>query len=148
MVVKTDSFLLNNQICCPIKIPVTETTTTRAEKIVTIQDDLLNFTEHSPAKVEIIICMGDTLTHLNTFEEVQKLIETGYLSLEPGGLLILGFRDMTVELTGLDRFIAVRSMDSKKSGSCRRTGGAVQCVGSLRAGRQFEGRCRRQDPVA
>ncbi len=29
--------------------------------IRTIQDDLLNFTEHSPAKIEIIVCMGDTL---------------------------------------------------------------------------------------
>ena len=85
--------------------------------IVTIQDDLLNFTEHSPAKVEIIICMGDTLTHLNTFEEVQKLIETVYLSLAPGGLLILGFRDMTAELKGLDRFIVVRS-DAKRIFTC------------------------------
>lgn len=85
--------------------------------IVTIQDDLLNFTEHIPAKVEIFICMGDTLTHLNTFDEVQKLIETVYRYLEPGGLLILDFRDMTVELTGLDRFIAVRS-DAKRIFTC------------------------------
>lgn len=85
--------------------------------IVTIQDDLLNFTAHCPAEVETIVCMGDTLTHLNTHEEVQKFIGTVYLSLEPEGLLILGFRDMTVELTGLDRFIAVRS-DSKRIFSC------------------------------
>jgi 2-polyprenyl-3-methyl-5-hydroxy-6-metoxy-1,4-benzoquinol methylase len=78
-------------------------------KIATIQDDLLNFTEHCPARAEIITCMGDTLTHLNSFGDVKKLIEAVYLGLEPGGLLVLGFRDMTVELKGLDRFIAVRS---------------------------------------
>jgi hypothetical protein len=61
--------------------------------------------------------MGDTLTHLNTLAEVQKLIESVYLSLEQQGLLILGFRDMTVELTGLDRFIPVRS-DANRIFTC------------------------------
>jgi 16S rRNA G527 N7-methylase RsmG len=85
--------------------------------IVTIQDDLLNFTAYSPAKVETIVCMGDTLTHLDTLAEVQKLIESVYLSLEQEGFLILSFRDMSVELSGLDRFIPLRS-DSKRIFTC------------------------------
>jgi 2-polyprenyl-3-methyl-5-hydroxy-6-metoxy-1,4-benzoquinol methylase len=85
--------------------------------IRTIQDDLLNFAEHSPAKIEIIACMGDTLTHLKTLAEVEKLIHSVYGALEKKGLLILGFRDMTVELTQLDRFIPVRS-DSKRILTC------------------------------
>ena len=90
-----------------------------AEKlpIRTIQDDLLNFAEHSPAKIEIIACMGDTLTHLKTLAEVEKLIHSVYGALEKEGLLILGFRDMTVELAQLDRFIPVRS-DSKRIFTC------------------------------
>ena len=85
--------------------------------IRTIQDDLLNFAEHSPAKIEIIVCMGDTLTHLKTLVEVKKIIHRVYGALEKEGLLILGFRDMTVELTQLDRFIPVRS-DSKRIFTC------------------------------
>ena len=85
--------------------------------VVTIQDNLLNFNKHIPSRVEIIVCMGDTLTHLNSLEEVQDLIETVHQTLEQGGLFILGFRDMTVELTGLDRFIPVRS-DSKRIFTC------------------------------
>lgn len=85
--------------------------------IRTIHDDLLNFAEHSPAKIEIIVCMGDTLTHLKTLAEVKKLIHSVYGALEKEGLLILGFRDMTVELTQLDRFIPVRS-DSKRIFTC------------------------------
>jgi len=85
--------------------------------IVTIQDDLLNFTAHCPAKVEIIVCMGDTLTHLKALGDVRQLIEAVYSALELNGLFILGFRDMTVELTGLDRFIPVRS-DSKRIFTC------------------------------
>ena len=81
--------------------------------IVTIEDNLLNFTQHSPAKIEIIVCMGDTLTHLNSRDEVRKLINTVYPVLEEQGLFILGFRDLTAELTELDRFITLKS-DSKK----------------------------------
>ena len=85
--------------------------------IRTIQDNLTNFAEHSPAKIEIVVCMGDTLTHLATLAEVKELIHRIYGALEEEGLLILGFRDMTVELTRLDRFIPVRS-DSKRIFTC------------------------------
>jgi ubiquinone/menaquinone biosynthesis C-methylase UbiE len=85
--------------------------------IVTIEDNLLNFTEHSPAKIEIIVCMGDTLTHLTSRDEVRKLINTVYPVLEEQGLFILGFRDLTAELTELDRFITVKS-DSKRIFTC------------------------------
>ena len=82
-----------------------------------IQDDLLNFVKHSPAKIEIIVCMGDTLTHLKSLAEVKELIHRVHGPLEKEGLLILGFRDMTAELTRLDRFIPVRS-DSNRIFIC------------------------------
>jgi len=85
--------------------------------IRTVQADLLNFTEHSPEKIEIIVCMGDTLTHLKALVDVKELFHRVYGALAQGGLLILGFRDMTVELTQLDRFIPVRS-DSKRIFTC------------------------------
>lgn len=85
--------------------------------VTTIQDDLLNFTAHSPAKIEVVACMGDTLTHLDSLEEARGLIKTVHQALEQGGLFILGFRDMTIELAELDRFIPVRS-DSKKIFTC------------------------------
>jgi SAM-dependent methyltransferase len=85
--------------------------------IRTIQDDLLNFAEHSPAKIEIIVCMGDTLTHLKSLAEVKELIDSVQGALEKEGLLILGFRDMTAELTRLDRIIPVRS-DSNRIFTC------------------------------
>jgi SAM-dependent methyltransferase len=85
--------------------------------VVTIQDNLLNFNRHISSKVEIIVCMGDTLTHLDSLEQVQGLIENVHQALEKGGLFILGFRDMTIELTELDRFIPVRS-DEKRIFTC------------------------------
>jgi SAM-dependent methyltransferase len=77
--------------------------------IAAIEDDLLNFVAHIPAKVELIVCMGDTLTHLKTLEEVRLLLQEARRSLENNGRLILEFRDLTFELKNLERFIPVRS---------------------------------------
>ncbi len=77
--------------------------------IVTVRDTMLNFIEHSPAEIDISVCMGDTLAHLQSLEEVQQLLENIYSELTRNGNLILTFRDMTHEISGLDRFIPVRS---------------------------------------
>jgi 2-polyprenyl-3-methyl-5-hydroxy-6-metoxy-1,4-benzoquinol methylase len=85
--------------------------------IVTIEDNLLDFSECVPSNVELIVCMGDTLTHLQTLKEVQILLKDVCRTLEDNGQLILSFRDLTSELKNLDRFIAVRS-GSKKIFTC------------------------------
>lgn len=58
---------------------------------------------------DAIVCMGDTLTHLETRADVSRLLHAAYGALRPGGRLALTFRDYSVELTGTDRFIPVRS---------------------------------------
>jgi len=82
---------------------------TKDLSIEIINDDLLNFSKHSPDTVELIVCMGDTLTHLNTHQNIRKLLRSVYSVLEIGGQVVLTFRDLTSELKGLDRFIPVRN---------------------------------------
>jgi hypothetical protein len=53
--------------------------------------------------------MGDTLTHLPSPAEVERLFDGVARVLAHSGLFVLTFRDMTAELTGTDRFIPVRS---------------------------------------
>jgi SAM-dependent methyltransferase len=77
--------------------------------IKTREDNLLNFSTHRPQDAELIVCMGDTLTHIETLDEVQLLLENIYQALEDAGLLVLTFRDLIFELKGLDRIIPVRS---------------------------------------
>jgi SAM-dependent methyltransferase len=77
--------------------------------IDTIEDNLLNFSKHRPGNTEVIVCMGDTLTHLDTLENVEILFNSVYQALEDAGLLVLTFRDLIFELKGLERFIPVRS---------------------------------------
>ncbi len=61
--------------------------------------------------------MGDTLTHLDSFEKVKSLFADVYQSLEAEGKFVLAFRDLVPELKGLDRFIPVKS-DSETIFTC------------------------------
>ncbi len=77
--------------------------------IMTIQEDMLNFRVHCPEAIELCVCMGDTLTHLESFDKIAALFELVYGALGQGGKFVMTFRDLTTELKGLDRFIPVRS---------------------------------------
>ncbi|GAA2411668.1 class I SAM-dependent methyltransferase [Streptomyces glaucosporus] len=66
--------------------------------------------EHvGPSGAAAVVCMGDTLTHLPDKEDVTSLLDDIARSLAPGGLLVIGYRDLTAPLTGTDRFIPVRA---------------------------------------
>jgi len=81
--------------------------------IHTIQDDILNFSKYIGEQAQIIVCMGDTLTHLESLSLVQSLLLNIGRSLVIGGKLILTFRDyVSVEPHGTQRFIPVRSDES------------------------------------
>lgn len=81
--------------------------------IEAIEDDILNFDIYSNCKPELIVCMGDTITHLDSLESVQKLIKNSYKILLKSRKLILTFRDLTFELKEEQRFIPVRSDDNR-----------------------------------
>jgi SAM-dependent methyltransferase len=81
--------------------------------ITTVEDDLLNFTDHLQGKAELCVCMGDTLTHLDSRETVEKLCRQVFAALEANGRFVLTFRDLTPALDGLDRFIPVKSDEDK-----------------------------------
>lgn len=77
--------------------------------IETICDDLSNFSNYVRGTIDLVVCMGDTLTHLNALKKVEALLQQAYTVLAPGGCLILSFRSLSQALVGLDRFIPVRS---------------------------------------
>lgn len=73
-----------------------------------VHDDLMHFPRHCARPPELVVCMGDTLTHLDTIGDVRRLIETTFNSLEKGGVFIITYRDLTMELEGAGRLIPVR----------------------------------------
>lgn len=60
-----------------------------------------------------IVCMGDTLTHLENRADISKLFIDSHEALAPNGWLVLTFRDLSNELSGLDRFLPVRSDEDR-----------------------------------
>jgi len=77
-----------------------------------VQDDLIDFDRHTKDSTELIVCMTDTLCHLETKDRVVSLFEKVVTSLEKNGRFIITFRDLSVELSELDRFIPVKSDDN------------------------------------
>ncbi|MER6582855.1 class I SAM-dependent methyltransferase [Nonomuraea sp. NPDC001023] len=61
-----------------------------------------------PGDVDVIVCMGDTLTHLTSKDDVIALLGDIAVALAEGGRLVITYRDLTLPLTGTDRFILVR----------------------------------------
>lgn len=79
-----------------------------------VEADLTAFDAHiGSSLVDTIVCMGDTLTHLADRDEVAVLLEKVAASLRPGGVFMATFRDYTRGLTGVDRFVPVRSDDQR-----------------------------------
>lgn len=73
------------------------------------EDDLLAFQKHLNTKAHLILCMGDTLTHLSEPHSVEQLFSLVAESLHPDGTFITTFRDYTSPIVGDGRFIPVRS---------------------------------------
>ena len=62
---------------------------------------------------EAAVCMGDTLAHLRSYDEVEALCSDVLGVLEGGGVLVLEFRDTTRELEDADRAIPLRMDDER-----------------------------------
>lgn len=72
--------------------------------------DLLELRRFVTGQVQIMVCMGDTLTHLPDQAAVEALLASAAASLAPGGVFATTFRDYaTSELKGEQRFILVRA---------------------------------------
>jgi SAM-dependent methyltransferase len=77
-----------------------------------VWSDLLDVSKYTD-EADVIVCMGDTIAHLTSFDELRRLFQQCRNVLTPGGRLILTYRDYTNELIGEERFIPVRSDEEK-----------------------------------
>jgi 2-polyprenyl-3-methyl-5-hydroxy-6-metoxy-1,4-benzoquinol methylase len=78
-----------------------------------VNDDLLAFQSHITEAPSAILCMGDTITHLPELSAVESLVARASIELPPGGMFVVSFRDYSVPLIGDQRFITVRSDDTR-----------------------------------
>jgi 2-polyprenyl-3-methyl-5-hydroxy-6-metoxy-1,4-benzoquinol methylase len=68
--------------------------------VETIQSDICIHSSWSGRRPALIVCMGDTLTHLPTWSAAEDLLRHCFLELDPGGRLVLTLRDYSREPDG------------------------------------------------
>ncbi|MDO1445507.1 class I SAM-dependent methyltransferase [Rhodocytophaga aerolata] len=85
--------------------------------VETVQADMRQFKEYISDTPELIICWGDTLTHLDSKADIYQLIQDISHTLPRGGKLLLSFRNYTNSLSGDNRFIHVKS-DEQRIATC------------------------------
>ncbi|MBX2956610.1 MAG: methyltransferase domain-containing protein [Cyclobacteriaceae bacterium] len=76
-------------------------------------DDIKKIKQFADKEVELIVCCGDTLSHLDNKREIENLVTDISIVLKMGGKALLSFRDYSTELTGDSRFIPVKSDDTR-----------------------------------
>lgn len=78
--------------------------------IKTVCSDLPGFVAELDKPAQLVLCLGDTLTHLESPERVSQLLAAVAHNLAPGGQFLATLRDYTrPPLQGPARFLPVRS---------------------------------------
>ena len=81
------------------------------QPIEVVRGDLRDLHRYLPddASVDLALVLGDTITHLDSSEEVETLAADVANRMSPGGELWISYRDLSVRREGLDRFLLTRS---------------------------------------
>lgn len=96
---------------------LTENVKKRSLTLQVIEGEVTNFDLWKEIHPELILCCGDTISHLVSFTEIKDWLQLCFQSLVPGGRLLLTFRDYAKELKNDERFIPVKS-DSDRIHTC------------------------------
>jgi SAM-dependent methyltransferase len=86
-------------------------------RIRAVEADPLDFRRHAQGEASLVVCLGDTLTHLAEWSQVEQLFRDVAATLRADGRLVLGFRDYSRPAVDEARFIAVRS-DADRIHTC------------------------------
>jgi SAM-dependent methyltransferase len=110
-----------------------------SKPVRTYRADLLTFPALIPEPADAIVCMGDTLTHLRSRDDVAELFRSIAVHLRTCGRFALSWRDMSNPPQGLERFIPLRSSDERLMICCLEDQGETVLVHDLVHVRQLEG---------
>jgi SAM-dependent methyltransferase len=86
---------------------------TMGMRVNIVRDDIRSVSRFGNLRPELILCWGDTITHLDNKDEISSFTKNICDILGKGGRFLLSFRDYSTELTGDNRFIPVKSNDTR-----------------------------------
>jgi SAM-dependent methyltransferase len=82
--------------------------------VTVIDADILAFRSYVSSRYEVIVCLGDTLTHLPSFDAVDAFLGAAVASLSEGGMFAATFRDYASKtLVSNERYILVRRDENR-----------------------------------
>ncbi len=84
---------------------------TRDLTVEAIAGDIRDVARLVPTAVGLVVCMGDTLSHLESESDLARVFDGVAARLTAGGRLVLTFRDLSTELGDLDRVIPLHASD-------------------------------------
>jgi SAM-dependent methyltransferase len=78
-------------------------------RIMGLRGDMRDSSVYSDLRpFKLAACLGNSLTHLSRIDDARVLLRNLLKLLEPAGAIVLGFRDLTAELSGTDRIVPLR----------------------------------------
>ena len=83
------------------------------DSIALVNGDIRDIKRFAHLKPELIVCWGDTITHLDSVQEIEIFIRDCAEILMPNGRLLVSFRDNAEEPEGLRKYIPVRNDDDR-----------------------------------
>lgn len=81
--------------------------------VTAVEQDMRLITKYEDLNPELIVCWGDTLTHLENESDTERFIDYSCDILKEGGKFILSFRDYSEKQVGDARFIPVKSDENR-----------------------------------
>jgi 2-polyprenyl-3-methyl-5-hydroxy-6-metoxy-1,4-benzoquinol methylase len=82
--------------------------------VTVIEADIRAFPSYVSSNFDLIVCLGDTITHLPSLEAVDALLDGAVASLSEGGMFAVTFRDYAAKtLEGNARYILVRRDENR-----------------------------------
>lgn len=84
---------------------------TRGLPVEAVLGDIREVVALVPTGAQVVVCMGDTLSHLEREEDLERLFAGVATRLVAGGRFVLSFRDLGGEVRGLDRVIPLVASD-------------------------------------
>jgi len=76
-----------------------------------VPGDIRDVETLAPSDAEVVVCMGDTLSHLEREADLPRLFAGVATRLVAGGRFVLTFRELGAELRDLDRFLPLHASD-------------------------------------
>lgn len=91
-----------------------ENTREHAAQVEVVEGDLVDYLEAADDEWDVVLCVGDTLSHLEQPERVQRLLHAAGARTSRNGRIALAYRDLThPPPQGTERFIPVAQDDHR-----------------------------------